>query len=144
MIHMNTPHTQKPIRVTVPVSPEVLALFQRLSQVSGVSVGRSMGQWLEETRDGLEPMIDIVFKHKAAPKTAIKSLQRYATTLIDLSEDLFDKVKRMDDGEAAMATAVAAASRVTKKLGKGGLTPPSSNTGGKGRETPNKSKGGAK
>lgn len=144
MIHMNTPHTPKPIRVTVPVSPEVLALFQRLSRVSGLSVGKSMGQWLDETRVGLEPMIDIVEKNKTAPKTAVQSLQRYASTLIDLSDDLFDKVRRMDDGETAMADAVAAADRVNQKLSKRGLTPPSSNTGGKGRETPNKSKGGAK
>jgi len=144
MHHMITPHTPKPIRVTVPVSPEVLALFQRLSQVSGVSVGRSMGQWLDETREGLAPMIDIVEKSRTAPKTAIRSLQRYASTLQDISDDLFDKVKHMDKGEAAMAKAVSSASVVTQKLRKGGLTPPSSNTGGKGRETPNKSKGASK
>lgn len=144
MHHMNTPHTLKPIRVTVPVSPEVLALFQRLSQVSGVSVGRSMGQWLDETRQGLEPMIEIVEKSKTAPKMAILSLQRYASTLQEVSDDLFDKVKHMDKGEAAMAEAVSASKRGAQKLIKGGLTPPFSNTGGKGRETPNKSKGASK
>jgi len=144
MIHMNTPHTLKPIRVTVPVSPEVLALFQRLSKASGVSVGRSMGQWLDETREGLEPMIDIVEQSKAAPKTAIRSLQRYASSLQEISDDLFAKVKHMDEGKQAMASAVSTSSEVIQKLRKRGLTPPSSNTGGKGRETPNKSKGASK
>jgi len=103
-----------------------------------------MGQWLEETRDGLEPMIGIVEQSRLAPKTAIQSLQRYASTLMEVSDDLFDKVKQMDQGEAAMARAVETASQVTQKLRKGGLTPPSSNTGGKGRETPNNLKRGSK
>lgn len=141
---MNTPHTLKPIRVTVPVSPEVLALFQRLSRVSGVSVGRSMGQWLDETREGLEPMIDIVEQSKTAPKTAIRSLQRYASTLVELTDDLVGSVSKMDGDATQRADAVASALLTRQKLSKGGLTPPSSNTGGKGRETPNKSKGGAK
>jgi hypothetical protein len=67
MHHMNTPHTPK-IRVTVPISPEVLALFQRLSVTSGQSVGRAMGEWLEETKEGLEPMIAILEQHKKAKK----------------------------------------------------------------------------
>ena len=141
---MNTPHTLKPVRVTVPVSPEVLALFQRLSRVSGVSVGRSMGHWLDETREGLEPMIDIVEQSKTAPKTAIRSLQRYASTLVELTDDLVGSVSKMDRDATQRANAVASALLTRQKLAKGGLTPPSSNTGGKGRETPNKSKGGAK
>ena len=141
---MFTPHTSKPIRVTVPVTPEVLALFQRLSKAAGQSVGRAMGQWLEETRDGLEPMIDILEQHKRAPMKAMQSLQLYAGTLTDLSEDLFDKVKHMDEGATQLASAVASAGRTVETLGKRGLTPPSSNTGGKGRKTPKKSAGGSK
>jgi ABC-type transporter Mla subunit MlaD len=147
MPHMFTPPTSKPIRVTVPVTPEVLALFQRLSKAAGQSVGRAMGQWLEETRDGLEPMIDILEQHKKAPKKAIQSLQLYAGTLTDLSDDLFDKVKHMDEGAPQLASAVASAERTVQtlsKVAKGGLTPPSSNTGGKGRKTANKSMGAKK
>lgn len=103
-----------------------------------------MGQWLDETRDGLEPMIAIVEQSRSAPKTAIQSLQRYASTLMEVSDDLFDKVKHMDQGEAAMARAVETASKVTQKLRKGGLTPPSSNTGGKGGGTATNLKRGLK
>jgi len=144
MMHMNTPHPVKTIRVTVPVTPEVLALFQRLSKAAGQSVGRVMGEWLEETRDGLEPMIGILEQHKKYPKKAIQSLQIYAGTLTDLTEDLFDKVKHMDEDATHMASAVASAERTVQVLRKGGLTPPSSNTGGKGRKTANKSMRGAK
>ena len=138
MLYMNTPPTPKPIRVTVPVSPEVLELFRRFSRLSGQSVGRSMGSWLEETKDGITPMMDIMEHHKKAPMKAIQSLQAYAGTLTDLTGDLFDKVAHMDRGTEQLESAVSSARSTVKtlqKAQKGGLTPPSSNTGGKGRKT---------
>ena len=107
MLHMNTPPTPKSIRVTVPVSPEVLDVFQRLSKAAGHSVGRSMGEWLEGTMEGVVPMIDILERHKQAPKKAIQSLQLYAGTLQDMSNDLFDRVREMptDGGDRAPALA---------------------------------------
>lgn len=147
MLHMNTPPIPKLIRVTVPVSPEVLELFQRFSKLSGQSVGRSMGSWLEETKDGLVPMMDIFERHKKAPMKAIQSLQAYAGTLTDLTGDLFDKVAQMDRGTEQLESAASSARSTVKtlqKAQKGVLTPPSSNTGGKGRKTTKRSVGGSK
>jgi hypothetical protein len=141
MMHMNTPHAVKSIRVTVPVSPEVLARFQRLSKVAGQSVGRAMGEWLEETQSGLDPMIEILETHKKAPLKAIQTLQNYSATLSDLTGDLFAKVARMDESAERLADAVAAANLSVDSLDKTGLTPPSSNTGGKVGKTP-KNQGG--
>lgn len=144
---MNTPHTQKSIRVTVPVSPEVLALFQRFSKLSGQSVGKSMASWLQETKDGIEPMMDILEHHKKAPMKAIQSLQNYAVTLNDATGDLFSKVANMDSGGAELAAAADGArlaAKTLEKARKGVLTPPSSNTGGKGRKTTKKAAGGSK
>lgn len=144
---MLTPPTPKSIRVTVPVSPEVLARFKRLSAVAGQSVGKAMGEWLEETQEGLDPMIEILERHKKAPLKAIRTLQAYAGTLNDMTGDLFERVSRMDSVErtvAAEAAAVANAAEDMKKALKRGLTPPSSNTGGKGRKTAKKSSGGSK
>lgn len=140
---MNTPHT-KPIRVTVPVTPEVLAMFQRLSLASGKSVGRMMGEWLDETRDGLEPMIEIIENFKTAPKAAVQALQLRASALTDMTAEVVKDAMGLDPDSATAGTewAKAGASRKLAFLGaKGGLTPPSSNTGGKGKKTPNKSKG---
>lgn len=143
-MHMNTPHTVKSIRVTVPVSPEVLARFQRLSKVAGQSVGRAMGEWLEETQSGLDPMIEILETHKKAPLKAIQTLQNYSATLSDLTGDLFAKVANLD-GSAEQLAAVAAAAKRDGHFGaKGGLTPPSSNTGGKVGKTPKKQGGGSR
>ena len=144
---MNTPHTPKAIRVTVPVSPEVLELFQRFSRLSGQSVGRSMGSWLEETKDGIGPMMDIIEHHKKAPMKAIQSLQAYAGTLTDLTDDLFTKVAVMDRSEAQLSSAsdsARSAIDTLQKAQKGVLTPPSSNTGGKGSKTSKKAAGGSK
>ena len=140
---MNTPHTSKTIRVTVPVSPEVLERFKRLSKVAGQSVGRAMGEWLEETQTGLDPMIEILEQHKKAPLKAIQTLQNYSSTLNDLTGDLFEKVKKMDQDGEHLASAATVARR-TEIAVKRGLTPPSSNTGGKGRKTANKSMRGSK
>jgi hypothetical protein len=140
---MLTPPTSKNIRVTVPVSPQVLARFKRLSQVAGQSVGRAMGEWLEGTQEGLDPMIAILEQHKSRPADAIRSLQDYAQTLDTVSGDLFDKVKNMDSGGGNLAAVAAEADAAVLAL-KRGLTPPSSNTGGKGRKTSSKTKGGNK
>ena len=135
---MLTPPTPKNIRVTVPVSPEVLALFQRFSKVAGQSVGRVMAEWLEETKAGIVPMIEILEQHKKAPMKAIQTLQNYAGTLTDLSQDLFAKVAVMERDDAALASAADSARRAiqhAEKRVRDPLTPPSSNTGGKGTKT---------
>jgi hypothetical protein len=139
---MLTPPTPK-IRVTVPVSPEVLSRFQRLSKVAGQSVGKAMGEWLEETQEGLDPMIEILEKHKKAPLEAIRTLQNYAQTLDTVTGDLFQKVRQIDGGGPQLAAAAAAADDAVGAL-KRGLTPPSSNTGGKGSKTTKKASGGSK
>ena len=140
---MLTPPTPKNIRVTVPVSPQVLARFKRLSQVAGQSVGRAMGEWLEGTQEGLEPMIAILEDHKSRPAAAIRSLHDYVQSLDNVTEDLFNKVKRLDSDGGRLAALAADAGSAVQSL-KGGLTPPSSNTGGKGRKTTSKSVRGSK
>ena len=152
MHHMNTPHI-KPIRVTVPVTPEVLALFQRLSIASGKSVGRMMGEWLDETREGLEPMIEIVESFKTAPRAAVQALQLRANALTDMAAEVVQDAMRLDPENcsksfdpsqlgAPQVGAELARIGASVSRGKRGLTPPSSNTGGKGKKTPTKSIGG--
>jgi hypothetical protein len=135
---MNTPPSPKNIRVTVPVTPDVLAMFQRLSEVAGKSVGRLMGEWLEETRDGLEPMIEIVSSFKTAPKAAVQALQLRANAVAELAQEAVHQAMKLKpdgslgDGRKAERDG---SKRSAVSIGKRGLTPPSSNTGGKGRKT---------
>jgi hypothetical protein len=147
MHHMNTLPTSKSVRVTVPVTPEVLALFQRLSLAAGKSVGRLMGEWLDETREGLEPMIEIMLNFKKAPKEAVKALQLHAISINDMAaEAVKDAMLLRSDGapDIGRKRSATVSGASADFIGKRGLTPPSSNTGGKGTKTTSKSTGGKK
>jgi hypothetical protein len=102
-----------------------------------------MGEWLEGTQEGLDPMIAILEEHKSRPAAAIRTLQDYAQTLDTVTADLFHKVRDLDGSEGQLAALAADAPGAVSRL-KRGLTPPSSNTGGKGRKNTTKSVGGKK
>lgn len=139
---MNTPHPQtalfddlKPVRVTVPVRPDVLAAFQRLAAAQGVSTGKAMGEWLADTLDAVGALTSMLEKARAAPKLAAREIHSYALGLTDLTSELLEHVR----GRAATATAgtgQARAARVPDVAGRP-LPPPVGNTGGK---VPNKGK----
>jgi hypothetical protein len=136
---MNTPHPQtslfedqKPVRVTVPVRPDVLAAFQRLAAAQGVSTGKAMGEWLADTLDGVEAMAGLLEKARAAPKVAVREMHSYAMGLTDLTSELLEQVRRREPGPGRDAKA--------SRPGPGSrtLTPPVSNTGGKVPKKPKK------
>jgi hypothetical protein len=136
---MNTPPTK--IRMTVPVSPEVQAVFQRLSKATGMSTGRAMGEWLEDTLDGASAMSAMVERARESPKQAVREMHSYALGLTDLTNDLIETVKRGERvGVKGIAPATPSAlpqslseslNKLIKNTGRRTLTPPSSNTGGK-------------
>ena len=93
MMHMNTPlDTPERVRVTVPVSPEVLDAFQRLAKASGMSTGRAMGDWLADTMEGAEFMAHTLEKARAAPRLAVQEMQAMA---LGLGDDLGALLTRM-------------------------------------------------
>ena len=106
---MNIPPLPKKVRVSVPVTLEVLERFQRYSRAAGQSVGRAMSEWLEGTQEGLEPMIDILEKHKRVPFQAVRALQSYSIALDNTSKELFEKVRQMDGSSETLQAAAAAA-----------------------------------
>ena len=98
---MNTPLSsqeklfpeQKAIRVTVPVTPEVQAAFQRLASVSGMSTGRAMGDWLADTMEGALTMADMLEKARRAPKQAVSEMHAYALGLADMTSELMQNLR---------------------------------------------------
>ncbi len=138
---MNTPPIQtplfvdqKPVRVTVPVRPDVLHAFQRLAAASGVSTGRAMGEWLADTLDGVEAMASMVERARTAPKLAAREIHSYALGLTDLTSELLEQVRKKgaapagESGKRALHVPHAGAAPAP-------LPPPVGNTGGK---VPNK------
>ena len=153
-MHMNTPHSQqaplfddhKPVRVTVPVHPEVLAAFQRLAAASGVSTGKAMGEWLEDTLEGALAMAEMLEKARQAPKQAVRQMHGYALGLTDLTSGLMDELARKSAGagkrgKAIAATGAAGGGTVAAKAAPAPLPPRTVIRGGKSPKTPKKPKG---
>jgi hypothetical protein len=153
MHHMKTEQlplipAQKPIRVTVPVAPDVLEAFKRLAAASGVSVGKAMGDWLADTVDGVGYMTDLLEKARKAPQLAVRELHAYAIGLTDSTTELLEGIRRTT-GKQVVDGAAGAVGRqpiggdlphqervkdslpYASKPFQGPLTPPVSNTGGK-------------
>ena len=99
----------KTIRVTVPVTPEVQEVFRRLSEASGVSLGKAMGDWLADTADAAIAMADLMEKARQQPKLVASQLHGYALGLTDMTSEILEALRKPA----------------------GRVTPPVGNTGGK-------------
>ena len=165
MMHMNTPHAQKPlfadqkpVRVTVPVTPEVQEAFQRLAAASGISTGKAMGDWLKDTLEGALAMAEMLEKARSAPKQAVRQMHSYALGLTDVTSELLaDLSKRSRKGATAAGrhTPTSAGSagegapprgegptaRKASAAAKAPLPPRTVIRGGKSPKTPKKPKG---
>lgn len=114
-------HSPERIRLTISVSPETHATFQRLAAAGSMSISRAMGDWLADTSDAVEFMAEKMEQARAAPKLVMRELHGYALGLADETGALLDRVR---GARAAPGTRSGpAAARVP---------PPGSNTGGKG------------
>jgi hypothetical protein len=85
---------QKTIRVTVPVTPQVQEVFKRLSDASGVSMGRAMGDWLADTSDAAIAMADLMEKARQQPKLVASQLHGYALGLTDMTTELLEALRK--------------------------------------------------
>ena len=94
---------QKAIRVTVPVTPEVQAAFQRLAAASGMSTGKAMGEWLADTMEGALTMAEMLEKARRAPKQAVSEMHAYALGLADMTTELMQNLRRSKAGGKAGA-----------------------------------------
>ena len=126
MHRMNTPlPTPKPIRLTIPVTPEVHAAFQRIGKAASIPTGRAMGDWLGDTLDAALYLAEMLERARAAPKIVAQELHSYALGMTDETGNL---LKRMREGGLG---AVQRDAQQPTARSPDPLTPPSSNTGGK-------------
>ena len=135
----NDSMTIKNFRVSVPITPDVLAKFQRFSDASGLSVSKSIGDWLRDTVSGLDAMTDILESHKRSPAQAMEKLTLLASALQDMTAD---SIRAMKSGPSPLGEGVPLAGKslaVAKAaMRKAASIPPSSNTGGKGTKNHSK------
>lgn len=120
------------IRLTISVTPEVHAAFQRLAAVTSSSLSKAMGDWLEDTIEGALMMATKMEQFRAAPKQVMQEM--HAMTL-GLADEAASLVERMREKGREDRVGLARDARPGPPL----PIPPSSNTGGKGPRTqPNK------
>lgn len=128
MLHMDkTLSPPKPPRVSVPVTDEVLQVFQRLAAASGMSTGKAMAEWLTDTVEAAEYMAQTLERARAAPKVVMREMHAYALGLADETGELMRQIAKKSEADRAGGRASGA-----PHAGTGGLPiPPSCNTGGK-------------
>ena len=126
VLHMDkelSPPT-KPPRVSVPVTEEVLLVFQRLAKAGNMSTGRAIAEWLGDTVEAAEYMASTMERARAAPKMVMREMHAYALGLADETGDMLRKISKKVESDRASGRAG------VSDAGADGI-PPSCNTGGK-------------
>ena len=130
----------KSIRLTITVTPEVHAAFDRLAKASGTSMSRCMGEWLGDTLDAIEYTATLVEKARAAPKMVMKEVHAYALGLADETGAVLQALranpalKSIPEARAEVSGgggAVGEGAPGARARRAGAPIPPSCNTGGK-------------
>lgn len=120
------PEVSERIRLTISVTPEVHAAFQRLAAAGGRSVGRSMGDWLGDTLDAVEFMAEKLEQARQAPRLVAQEMHAYALGLAD-------ETSKVLEGLRGRGGASGPAQPARSSHPRAGVSPPVSNTGGKGQ-----------
>jgi hypothetical protein len=133
MLHMTktlSPPT-KPPRVSVPVSAEVLAIFERLAKAGNMSTGRAMAEWLSDTVEAAELMASTLERARAAPKIVTAELHAMILGMADQTKELADKYAKFKGSLAGGPDGGGGKRSATAAAGPPAPVPPSCNTGGK-------------
>lgn len=136
LLHMDktlSPPT-KPPRVSVPVTDEVLKVFQRLAKAGNMSTGGAMAEWLADTVEAAEFMASKMEQARAAPKVVMREMHAYALGLADETGQLMRDLAAKGTADRAGAARDAKAPSRDRAGGRVPIIPPSGNTGGKGQE----------
>jgi hypothetical protein len=120
---MKTPlPTAERIRLTISVTPEVHAAFERLAKAGNFSIGRAMGDWLHDTLSTVEWTAAKMEEARKAPALVMREMHAYALGLADETGAVLTRAARKGPGLGATEGAPRPGSRPS---------PPPSNTGGK-------------
>jgi hypothetical protein len=134
------PPPTKPPRVSVPVSAEVLATFERLAKAGNMSTGRAMAEWLSDTVEAAELMASTMERARAAPKIVTAELHAMILGMADQTKEMADKYAKFKGPLVGVAADVDGKRSAAAAVGSPTPNPPSCNTGGKVPQTQNKQK----
>lgn len=108
------------VRMTITVPAATHAVFQQMADVSGLSLGRVMGDWLADTADGAVLITQKLVEAKQAPKRVMREMQVMSRQLVREVDELTDELRSSGWKSGADVRAAQAAP---------GSVAPSSNTG---------------
>ena len=114
-------------RVSVPVTDEVLQVFQRLAKAGNMSTGRAIAEWLSDTVEAAEFMAATIERARAAPKVVMREMHAYALGLADETGDLIRQISKKGEADRQRARA----SGALRADAADDQFPPLCNTGGK-------------
>lgn len=115
----------KPPRVSVPVTEEVLQVFQRMAKAGNMSTGRAIAEWLGDTVEAAEYMAQTMERARAAPKLVVREMHAYALGLADETGSLMRQLAEKGAADRAAGGKRSAPTPTAAPF------PPSCNTGGK-------------
>lgn len=119
-------------RLSVPLTPEVQAVFQRLAEASGHSMGSTIAQWLNDTREAAQLMAENLERLRGAPGDLMMKVRLHTGTVEDMAElAIEDAIRRAEELELRDALTAGVRPSDARQPSADPLTPPSSNTGGK-------------
>ena len=99
---MTKPPSPERIRLTISVTPEVHAAFQRMAAVSGMSIGRAMGDWMSDTLDGVQMVTTQLERARQAPRQVAAEMRQQLLGSVDLMDEV---LHTMRSGKAPAAAA---------------------------------------
>lgn len=116
------------IRTTISLPRHVHDEFVRMASLSGVSVSRTMGDWLADTVDAAQFMNAKMAEAKKAPARVLREMTAMSRGLFESVSDFADEQRAKGRADRSAAHTQAGA-RGRGRAG-GASIPPSSNTGG--------------
>lgn len=135
------PPSPTSVRVTVPVSAEVLEAFQRLAKAGNMSTGKAMGEWLSDTVEAAQFMASKMEQARAAPKVVMREMHAYALGLADETGELMRQIAKKGELDRALSKGATPGAGLPRTSGgtfenfreslPKKANPPSCNTGGK-------------
>ena len=90
--------TPSNIRLTITVTPEVHQAFQRMAEVSSLSLGRCMGEWLADTLEGVQFVTDKLERARAAPRQVAQELRASALGAADMLDEALRSLRAPSSG----------------------------------------------
>lgn len=83
----------KQIRLTIPVSPEVHEVFTRMAKASNISLGRAMGEWLQDTLEGAQFVALKMEDARNSPRTVLRELQAMSSGIREDVDGLLESFR---------------------------------------------------